>query len=472
MALPNNTDTATYTVFLSRGIPLRFFILTGAFLLTLLSPEVGKGAVAPVGQLPSVTVSVTPSTYALPILLVEELGEWKDFGILISPKVHASGKEQLDRVPANEWDVAVMEPFYAIKGGNDGDVAIVGLAGNFASQFHLVFRRGTLPSPPIPLMESLKGKKILCPIPSSESFWMNALADREGGNTRSLNFLGIKDEAGKAFSSGMGDLAILRTPRALTFAQEGYPVWSDPQKVFLPACLVATSNYADTRKTLVIRWMEGYSRGIRIIQKDPSRAASLLKAFYHDRLNLEVSKASLEKEIQQAFIFEEQKRDEALIGERGRPTRMESFARAMTDYQMQAKAIEAKKDPADFILGAVCDQLSKLRKEAEAQLQKTQSAIDQAKKDGTSVQEFQKKWDEASGQLQDGRGCLTVIGVLSDLQRSAEQTRLTGRRLNDFRKIELGIGLLLALYYAGYFVRRRKINSSGSRVTSPGSRIQ
>ena len=151
---------------------------------------------------------------------------------------------------------------------------------------------------------------------------------------------------------------------------------------------------------------------------------------------------------------------------------MEGFARSMTDYQVKAKAIEAKREPADYILGAVCDQISKLRKEAEAQLQKTQSAIDQAQKDGSSVQEFQKKWDEASLQLRDGRGCLTVIGVLSDLQRSAEQTRVAGRRLNDFRKIELGIGVALALYYAGYFVRRRKINSSGFRVTSPTSEIQ
>jgi hypothetical protein len=258
----------------------------------------------------------------------------------------------------------------------------------------------------------------------------------------------------------------------LTFVQGGYSVWADPQKVFLPACLVATSSYADTRKTLVIRWLEGYSRGIRIIQKDPARATSRLLAFYRERLGLEVSEPSLEKEVHRAFIFEEQKRDEGIIGELGRPSNMEMFARAMTDYQVQAKVIEAKKDPADYILAAVCDQLSKLRKEAEGQLQITQSTIDQAGKDGASIREFQKKLDEVRGQLQDGRGCLSVIGVLSDLQRTADQTRVTGRRLNDFRKIELGIGLVLALYYAGYFVRRRKINRPGSGVTSPGSGIQ
>ena len=457
---------------MNRKLFWRTLIFGGAFLVSLLSIGTAMGAVAPVGQLPSVTVSVTPSIYALPILLVEELGEWKDFGIQISLKLHANGEEQLGRVPANEWDVAVMDPFYAVKGGNDGDVAIVGLAGNFASQFHLVFRPETSTASPLPLMERLKGKQVLCPVPSSEHFWMNAWVHREGGNARRLNFLSPKEEVGKTFSSGKGDLAILRTPRVLTFVQEGYPVWAESQKVFLPACLVATSSYADTRKTLVIRWLEGYSRGIRIIQKEPSRAASRLVAFYRERLRLEVSEPSLEKEIHRAFIFEEQKRDEGIIGELGRPSSMEMFARAMTDYQVQAKAIEAKKDPADYILAAVCDQLSKLRKEAEAQLQKTQSTIDQADKDGASVREFQKKLDEVRGQLQDGRGCLTVIGVLSDLQRTAEQTRVTDRRLNDFRKIELGIGLVLALYYAGYFVRRRKINRPGSRVTSPGSGIQ
>ena len=127
------------------------------------------------------------------------------------------------------------------------------------------------------------------------------------------------------------------------FVQEEYPVWAESQKVFLPACLVATSSYADTRKTLVIRWLEGYSRGIRIIQKEPSRAASRLVAFYRETLGLEVSEPSLEKEIHRAFIFEEKKRDEGIIGEPGRPSSMEMFARAMTDYQVQAKAIEAKK---------------------------------------------------------------------------------------------------------------------------------
>ncbi len=459
MSLFRKKETAT--AFLLRGFIFHFLILAGAFLLALLTLTTGEASVAPVGQLPAVTVSVTPSIYALPILLVEDSGEWKDFGIQISLKVHASGEEQLERIPANEWDVGVMDPFSAIKGGNDGDAAIIGLAGNFASQFHLVFRRG-ISSPMFPpLGESLKGKRILCPVPSAEYFWIKALIRGEGGNAGSLNLLSPKEELGKAFSSGKGDAAILRSPRALSFAREGYPVWSDPEKVFIPACLVATSNYADTRKTLIIRWMEGYSRGMRIIQKDPSRAASRLQVFYRERLNCEISEASLKKEIQQAFIFEQQKRDEALIGEKGRPSSMEIFARAMTDYQVQARAVEAKKEPADYILGAVCDQLSRLRKEAEAQLQKTRSAIDQARQDRAPVQEFQKKWEEARGQLQDGRGCLTVIGVLSDLQRSAEQSRDSNRRLNDFRKIEFGIGVVLALYYVGYFVRRsRKVQNS------------
>jgi ABC-type taurine transport system ATPase subunit len=66
--------------------------------------------------------------------LVEDLGEWKDFGIQISPKVYASGEEQLHRAVGNEWEVGVMDPLYAVKGGNEGNVAIVGVAGNFANR--------------------------------------------------------------------------------------------------------------------------------------------------------------------------------------------------------------------------------------------------------------------------------------------------------------------------------------------------
>jgi hypothetical protein len=73
---------------------------------------------------------------------------------------------------------------------------------------------------------------------------------------------------------------------------------------------------------------------------------------------------------------------------------------------------------------------------------------------------IQKKWEEAREQLQEGRGCLTVIGILSDLERSAEQGRVATRRLHEFRKIEAGVGGVLALYFFGYLIRRRKKRQS------------
>jgi ABC-type nitrate/sulfonate/bicarbonate transport system substrate-binding protein len=446
---------------------LRIILSAIFFLMVSLLSTRGEGYVAPVGQLPSVTVSVTPSAYALPVLLVAERKEWEDFGIQINLKVYADGEEQIDRIVANEWEVGVMDPFYAVKGGNDGDIAIVGLAGNFASQFHLVIRPGTWsPSASLP-PEEWKGKKILCPIPSAEHFWLKAFLQRAGADPGSLVFLNPEGEGGKTVSGGKeGDGAVLRSPRVL--AQAGYRVLGDGQAIFMPACLVATSTYADTRKTLVVRWIEGYSRGVRLIQKDPSRAASRLRAFYRDRLKIEVPEPALEKELGRAFFFEEDKREGAFRGSGENPGSMETFARAMTDYQIGMKNIETKKDPADYILSAVCGQLSKLRKEAETQLQETHTAIARAEGEGAAVRNFREKWLEARQQLQEGRGCLAVIGVLSDLQREAEQTRMTTRRLRDFRKIELGIGAVLALYYAGYFVRRARNRRRESRLSRAG----
>ena len=181
-------------------------------------PPYGMAAVAPVGQLPMVTVSITPSIYALPILVVEKAGEWMDFGIQVKVKVHPHGEEQLDRSVANEWEVAVMDPLSAVKGGNEGNVAIVGIAGDFANQVSFLTSRSGVPPQSGKWAEWLKGY-------------------------------------------------MARTE-------------SKGEKQFLPACLVATSSYADTRKTLVIRWLEGYSRGIQIIKKNSEAAASQLKEFY------------------------------------------------------------------------------------------------------------------------------------------------------------------------------------------------
>jgi len=357
------------------------FILGVAPPALILFPGAGKTEVVPVGQLPSVTVSVTPTIHALPILLLDEMGEWKDFGIQVKVKVHANGEEQIGGIAGNEWEVAVMDPFYAVKGGNDGDVSIVGLAG-------------------------------------------------------------------------------LLSPKALPLIQKGSPLLTGGPVGHLPVFLVATSAYADTRKTLVIRWLEGYARGLDVIQKTPSKAASLLKTFYQDKLKIEVPEQTLEKELKEAFVFEEQKRDEAFMGKEGKASQVEVLARIMTDYLFKVKAIESRRDPAEYVLSAVCGQLSKLRGEAEAQLRKTRSAIDRAQKEGMPVGAIQKKWEEARGQLQEGRGCLTVIGILSDLERSAEQGRVATRRLHEFRKIEAGVGGVLALYFFGYFIRRRKKRQS------------
>jgi ABC-type nitrate/sulfonate/bicarbonate transport system substrate-binding protein len=364
-------------------------------------PPCGKAAVAPVGHLPTVAVSVTPSIYALPIVLVEKAGEWKDFGIQARIKVHPDGEEQLDRSVANEWEVAVMDPLNAVKGGNEGNVAIVGIAGNFASQ--------------VPFLSGGSGASLQ---PGKWGEWLKGYIAR---------------------------------------------MESKEPKPFLPACLVATSSYADTRKTLVIRWLEGYSRGIQIIKKNPEAAAFQLQEFYGETLKKEVQPELLRQEIRGAFFFDEKDREEPFRGKEGRPSLLEKFAKSMTQYLKGVKALSTEVVPSDYILSKLCDQLSALRGEAVAQLEKTRGSVEAASQAGARVNDFRKTWEEAKTQIQEGRGCLAVIGVLSDLQRSADQARTASARLSDFRKIEMTLGGMLGLYYVGYFFhRRKKVKAHGS----------
>ena len=367
----------------------------------LLWPGRGGTALAPVGHLPTVAVSVTPSIYALPVLMVEKGREWKDFGIQAQIKVHSHGEEQIDRSAGNEWEVGVMDPLSAVKGGNEGNVAIVGIAGNFSSQIAF-FTGGSGPSQP----------------PGKWVEWLKSYVARP-------EFEG--------------------------------------EKRFLPACLVATENYADTRKTLVIRWLEAYSRGIQIIRKNPESAASQLREFYGETLKREIPMDLLERDIREAFFFEDKGREEPFRRGEGKPSRVEEFAGAMTRHLGGVKALSRQAEPSDYVLSQLCDQLSTLRGEAVAQLEKTRSSVEAAAKAGARVEDFQKAWEESKAQLQEGRGCLSVIGVLSNLQRSADKARVDSGRLRDFRKIEMGVGGVLACYYAGYFFRRRR-RSRGDRA--------
>jgi hypothetical protein len=218
---------------------------------------------------------------------------------------------------------------------------------------------------------------------------------------------------------------------------------------------VASASYADTRKTLVIRWLEGYSRGIRIIQKDPSKAASRLKTFYEQTLKIEIPQRLLEMEIAEGF-FNEKKQEEAFRSIGGGASAMDRFANRMSDYQVRMKILKSKRDPGEYILGKVCDQLAALRGEAEAQFKQTQKSIDQTEKEGTKVGNFRRQLGEAREQMEEGRGCLTVIGTLANLMRGAEQARVEAQRFKKFRLLEIGVGGILVAYYAGYVARRRR----------------
>jgi ABC-type nitrate/sulfonate/bicarbonate transport system substrate-binding protein len=420
----------------------------------LLTPA-GHAAVAPVAQLPTVTAGVTPSPYVLPILLVNDQNEWKDFGIQVNLKVYPNGEEQADRVAGNEWEVGVLDPFYAIKAGNEGDVAIVGLAGNLPSQFYLMSRKGNMiPSGP-QVRQALRGKEILTPGPSAEHFFLSLLLGNPSEFPPPPATTGI--ELTEAFLKGKGESALLRSPQALVAAKQGFHAWPDlrKQEAFLPMCLVASTIYADTRKTLVIRWLEGYARGVRILLKNPAKAASRLKGYYQEVLKIEVPQRLLEMEIAETF-FTEKRQEEAFQSSGSQASAVERFAQGMSDYLVRMKILKTQKDPGEYILDKICGQLASLRREAEAQFNQTRVAIEQAEKEGMKVEKFRRQLDEARSQMEEGRGCLTVIGTLSNLMRSAEQAKVEAQRFRKFRFLELGVGGILVAYYSGYFVRRRK----------------
>ena len=436
-----------------------FFI---AVFFTLVSQaSVVRGAVAPVGQIPTITVSVTPSAFALPILLVNDLAEWKDFGIQVHVKVSSGGAEQLDGASGNAWDVAVMDPLFAFRGGNEGDIAIVGVAGNLAGALSLLFRKGQTAPFPVKSEAGFTGRRFAVAVPSAEHFYLTASIQDHGIRAPQMP---VTEPGGadpmRILSEGRAEVGLLREPFAQILLGKGWVQAEEFRKnrIFLPTCLVATASYADTRKTLVLRWLEGYSRGIRIIRKDPAKAAIRLRQFYRETLKEDIPETMLIREIQEIFYFDLQERERLFRAEAGKASPMESMARTLTAYLLHQKVITEAQESSTYLLAQLCDQLSALHGEADAQLKKTEAAIRETEKVGAPVRAFWKTWEEARVQIDDGRGCLTVIGILSDLQRSAEQSRAETLRLVKFRRIEAGFGMLLLLYYGGYFLcwKRKK----------------
>jgi len=432
----------------------RILFLIAVFFTLVGQASVVRGAVAPVGQIPTMTVSVTPSAFALPILLVNDLAEWKDFGIQVHVKVSSGGAEQLDDAIGNAWDVAVMDPFFAFQGGNEGSIAIVGVAGNLAADLSLLFRKGQTSPFPVKSKEGFKGRQFAVAVPSAEHFYLTAFLKVHSIAPRTPVTEPREAHPMRILSEGRAEAGLLREPFAQILRGKEWVQAEDFRKdhIFLPTCLVATASYADTRKTLVLRWLEGYFRGIRIIQKDPIKAAFRLRQFYRETLKADIPETQLIREIQEIFYFDLQEREGLFRAEAGKVSPMEGIAKALTAYLLHQKIITEAQESSTYLLAQLCDQLSALHGEADAQLKKTAAAIRETEKVGAPVRAFWKTWEEARAQIDDGRGCLTVIGILSDLQRSAEQSRAETLRLVKFRRIEAGFGMLLLLYYGGYFL--------------------
>ncbi|NWF55957.1 MAG: ABC transporter substrate-binding protein [Syntrophaceae bacterium] len=423
------------------------------------APASGKAAVAPVGQLPTVTVSLTPSAYALPVILVKEAGEWEDFGIQVRLKMHANGEEQLRGIGAGEWEVGIMDPYSAVKGGNEGDLAIVGISGDYASQVHLLLPRGTGPPGATELKKWIEGRRVLASIPSGEHFFMTERLKREGLDPPANAWVQENQKNGGApFFRGEVHGWLTKSPQALTALDQGLVSWrgKSQNRVFLPAFLVAASSFADTRRTLVIRWLEGYARGLRLIRKNPELAAARLGQVYRENLKLDLRKELLEEEVRSAFLFEYHEREKPFRKEGEKPSPVELFARSMTGYREKWEGRKTSEEPSAYILTRILDELSALRGEAENQFKKTRVALEAAREAGARVDEYLKTLEEARVQLEEARGRLTVIGALSNLERSAEQAKVTRKRLSDFRRIEIAVGAILALYYLGYYYLRSK----------------
>ncbi len=271
-----------------------------------------------------------------------------------------------------------------------------------------------------------------------------------------------QERGGHPFFRGEVNGWLTKSPQALKALDQGFVSWrgKSQNRVFLPAFLVSISSFADTRRTLVIRWLEGYARGLRLIRKNPEQAAARLGKVYRENLKLELRKELLEGEVRSAFLFEYHEREKPFRKEGEKPSPVELFARSVTAYQEKWEGRKQSEEPSAYILTRILDELSALRGEAENQLKKTRIALEGARAAGARVDEYLKTLEEARIQLEEARGRLTVIGALSNLERSAEQAKVTRKRLSDFRRIEIAVGAILALYYLGYFYQRRKRRKS------------
>jgi sulfonate transport system substrate-binding protein len=341
-------------------LKLGMLLLVGVTVLAL----AGVAASQP-KELPLVRASHQPCMHALPTILATQFGWWKDIGIRVSFHYFVSGMPQVEAGQAGEWDVGAMGTVPALFAGIKYKQPLIAISNDESVTNNLMVRPDAFKTWLKDPKKDLKGRTILCSTISTGHYAVVAYLKKLGLKEDDVKIVHMEQSAIlSAFLSGQGDVAQTWAPFNYLMEEKGMKVLSNGKEagVVIPGAVVATKKFADEHPDLVVKWLEGYMRGIDFMIDHPRESAKYLGKYYREKCGINLSDEVCLKEFELRPLFRTKQQIKMFARKGGKMSTVDKWMDDLAAYFVNVKKIDKKPDPQSYITDKYLKMLAQKKK--------------------------------------------------------------------------------------------------------------
>lgn len=301
--------------------------------------------------LQKVRASHQPCMHALPTILCQKLGWFKELGIDVSFHYYSSGMPQVEAGLAGEWDVGAMGTSPAFFAGMKHGFPIIACSNDESVTNNVMVRKKDYEKFAKNPKEALKGTEWLVSTISTGHHVVLAYLDSIGLPEKDVKIVHMEQPAIlSAFVAGQGDVAQTWAPFNYLHEREGEVVLAHGKMVgtVVPGAVVATKKFANEHPDLVAKWLQGYMKGVHYMISEPFKSAKFLQDYFKE-VGIDLTYEEVLKEFKLRPLFGIYDQLMLFSREETPYSTYDKWIDSLGDFYLKVKRIKKKPDVRTFI---------------------------------------------------------------------------------------------------------------------------
>ena len=301
--------------------------------------------------LEKVRASHQPCMHALPTILCQKLGWFKELGIDVSFHYYSSGMPQVEAGLAGEWDVGAIGTSPAFFAGMRHNFPIIACSNDESVTNNVMVRKKDYKRLTQNPKKALKGTTWLVSTISTGHHVVLAYLDSIGLPERDVKIVHMEQPAIlSAFIAGQGDVAQTWAPFNYLHEREGEVVLAHGKMVntVVPGAVIATKKFANEHPDLVAKWLQGYMKGVHYMISEPFKSAKYLQDYYKE-VGIDLTYEEVLKEFKLRPLFGIYDQLMLFSREETPYSTYDKWIDSLGDFYLKVKRIKEKPDVRTFI---------------------------------------------------------------------------------------------------------------------------